>query len=105
MNTADAKRILETALICSQQPLQLREMRILFEDGLGIDTIKFLLNELQKDWAQRGVEFFGVQLKLAAAVDRDAQIPQRVDAARSRTLRHLAQPAFAGQLGRRTGQL
>jgi segregation and condensation protein B len=60
MNTADAKRVLETALICSQQPLQLREMRILFEDGLGIDTIKFLLHELQLDWAQRGVELVSV---------------------------------------------
>jgi segregation and condensation protein B len=60
MNTADAKRVLETALICSQQPLQLREMRILFEDGLGIDTIKFLLNDLQKEWAQRGVELVSV---------------------------------------------
>lgn len=60
MNTADAKRVLETALICSQQPLQLREMRILFEDGLGIDTIKCLLAELQKEWAQRGVELVSV---------------------------------------------
>jgi segregation and condensation protein B len=60
MNTADAKRVLETALICSQQPLQLREMRILFEDGLGVDTIKFLLSELQNDWAQRGVELVSV---------------------------------------------
>lgn len=60
MNTADAKRVLETALICSQQPLQLRDMRILFEDGLGIDTIKFLLIELQKEWAQRGVELVSV---------------------------------------------
>ena len=60
MNTADAKRVLETALICSQQPLQLREMRILFEDGLGVDSIKFLLHELQKDWAQRGVELVSV---------------------------------------------
>lgn len=60
MNTADAKRVLETALICSQQPLQVREMRILFEDGLGIDTIKFLLIELQKEWAQRGVELVSV---------------------------------------------
>jgi segregation and condensation protein B len=35
-------------------------MRILFEDGLGIDTIKFLLTELQKEWAQRGVELVSV---------------------------------------------
>jgi segregation and condensation protein B len=56
MNTADAKRVLETALICSQQPLQVRDMRALFNDGLGVDTIKVLLNELQQDWTQRGVE-------------------------------------------------
>lgn len=56
MNTADAKRVLETALICSQQPLQVRELRTLFNEGLGVDTIKRLLEELQQDWAQRGVE-------------------------------------------------
>lgn len=56
MNTADAKRVLETALICSQQALQVRDMRALFNDGLGVDTIKHLLTELQQDWTQRGVE-------------------------------------------------
>ncbi|HEY0823869.1 MAG TPA: SMC-Scp complex subunit ScpB [Ramlibacter sp.] len=56
MNTADAKRVLETALICTQQPLTVRELRVLFGDELGADTIKDLLAELQDDWAQRGVE-------------------------------------------------
>jgi segregation and condensation protein B len=56
MNTADAKRVLETALICTQQPLPLRELRVLFGDELGADTIRSLLEELQDDWAQRGVE-------------------------------------------------
>ena len=56
MNTADAKRVLETALICTQQPLPVRELRVLFNDELGADTIKDLLAELQLDWAQRGVE-------------------------------------------------
>lgn len=56
MNTADAKRVLETALICSQQPLPVRELRVLFNDELGADTIKDLLAELQQDWTQRGVE-------------------------------------------------
>jgi segregation and condensation protein B len=56
MNTADAKRVLETALICSQQPLPLRELRVLFNDALGSDTVKELLAQLQDDWAQRGVE-------------------------------------------------
>jgi segregation and condensation protein B len=56
MNTADAKRVLETALICTQQPLQVRELRVLFNDELGADTIKELLGELQDEWTQRGVE-------------------------------------------------
>ncbi len=60
MNTADAKRVLETALICAQQPLPLREMRVLFNDALGADTLKTLLGELQDDWAQRGVELVQV---------------------------------------------
>jgi segregation and condensation protein B len=56
MNTADAKRVLETALICSQQPLTVRELRVLFSDELGADTIKTLLGELQQEWTHRGVE-------------------------------------------------
>src|SRR5215210_1651504 len=60
MNTTDAKRVLETALICTQQPLPVRELRVLFNDELGADTIKDLLAELQNDWAQRGVELVAV---------------------------------------------
>ncbi len=60
MNTSDAKRVLETALICSPQPLTLRELRTLFNDELGADTVKSLLQDLQDDWAQRGVELVHV---------------------------------------------
>ena len=60
MNTTDAKRVLETALICSPQPLPLRELRVLFNDELGADTIKTLLADLQADWTQRGVELVQV---------------------------------------------
>jgi segregation and condensation protein B len=60
MNTAEAKRVLETALICTSQPLHVRDMRTLFDDGLGLDTIKQLLVDLQDDWAQRGVELVSV---------------------------------------------
>ena len=56
MNTADAKRILETSLICANQALQVRDLRTLFGDELGADTIKTLLHELQQDWTHRGVE-------------------------------------------------
>lgn len=60
MNTAQAKRVLETALICSQQPMAVRDMRTLFADQLGADTIKSLLHALQLEWAQRGVELVSV---------------------------------------------
>ncbi len=60
MNTADAKRILETALICSAQPIPVRELRVLFNDELGADTIKSLLQEMQEDWSQRGLELVNV---------------------------------------------
>jgi segregation and condensation protein B len=60
MNTVDAKRVLETALICAQQPVPLREMRVLFNDALGSDTLKSLLLDLQRDWAHRGVELVQV---------------------------------------------
>lgn len=60
MNLVDAKRVLETALICSHQPLSLRDMRALFSDSLGTDTLKSLLEELKDDWSARGVELVGV---------------------------------------------
>jgi segregation and condensation protein B len=60
MNTTDAIRILETALICAPQPLPVRELRVLFQDELGADTIKTLLLDLQQAWAQRGVELVQV---------------------------------------------
>jgi|SRR5882724_1341756 len=56
MNTQDAKRVLETALICAQQPLPLRDMRALFADELGPDSLRILLDELMRDWEGRGVE-------------------------------------------------
>ena len=56
MNTQDAKRVLETALICAQQPMPLRDMRALFGDEVGPDTLRGLLDELVRDWEGRGVE-------------------------------------------------
>ena len=60
MNTVDAKRVLETALICAPQPVTLRELRSLFDDVLGSDTVKDLLLDLQEDWALKGVELVQV---------------------------------------------
>ena len=60
MNTTDAKRVVETALICAQQPLALRDLAVLFDGALTNDTLKSLLEELKSDWAERGVELVSV---------------------------------------------
>jgi segregation and condensation protein B len=56
MNSAQAKRVLETALLTAGQPLSLRDVRVLFDDELGADTLRLMLQELQQEWAQKGLE-------------------------------------------------
>ena len=56
MNTSDAKRVLEAALICAPSPLPLRELAQLFDEQVGADTLRSLLDELAADWQGRGVE-------------------------------------------------
>lgn len=56
MNTTDAKRVLETALICAGEPMPVAEMRALFDGEVGTDTLRRLLDELVDDWQDRGVE-------------------------------------------------
>lgn len=60
MNTTDAKRVLETALICSQQPLPIRELGVLFDGALTTDCLRMILDDLQNDWSLRGVELVHV---------------------------------------------
>lgn len=60
MNTADARRVLETALICAQQPLPLRELGVLFDGAVAPDSLKLMLGDLQQEWSQRGVELVQV---------------------------------------------
>ncbi len=56
MNTAQAKIVIEAALLSSQQPLTLAELRRLFSDELGADVIRVLLDEMRTEWQGRGVQ-------------------------------------------------
>ena len=60
MNTSDARRVLETALICAPQPLSLKELGVLFDGEVSADTLKTLLTDLQAEWTGRGVELVQV---------------------------------------------
>lgn len=109
MNTQDAKRVLETALICAQQPLTLREMRSLFADAVGIDTLRSVLDELARDWGDRGVELVAVasgwrfqsRPELREYLDRlHPEKPQRYSRAVMETLAIIAyrQPVTRGDI-------
>jgi segregation and condensation protein B len=60
IDTAQATRVLETALICAQQPLPLRDLRTLFRDEIGSDTLKEILTNLSAQWSDRGIELVQV---------------------------------------------
>lgn len=57
---AHALRILETALLCGQQALSLRDMATLFQDSLGEEDIRALLAELETEWESKGIELVQV---------------------------------------------
>jgi len=61
MNTIEAKKVLETALLCAHEPLSINDMKKLYSEGeaggeIGADSIKLMLEELRNDWADKGIE-------------------------------------------------
>lgn len=60
MNTVDARRILEAALLCAQEPLSVRDMGVLFEGAFGPDALRQMLLDIQHDWADKGLELVGL---------------------------------------------
>ncbi len=52
----EAKRVLEAALLAAQEPLQVQEMKRLFDQELGVDILRKLLEELRQEWQGRSVE-------------------------------------------------
>ena len=52
----DAKRELEAALLCADQPLQMRDLRTLFDEVLEEPQLRGLLDEIRGAWADRGLQ-------------------------------------------------
>ena len=50
------KRVLETALLVADDPLSVLELRRLFNDELGADALRRVLETLRSDWGGRGIE-------------------------------------------------
>lgn len=52
----DYKRVIETALLASPEPLSLAELKRLFDEPFDDETWRALLDDLKRDWSGRGVE-------------------------------------------------
>jgi len=54
------KRVLETALLVSTEPMTLPELKKLFDRDLGNETLRKVLEDLRADWEGKGVELTNV---------------------------------------------
>lgn len=67
MNNAEAKKVLETALLCAHEPLSINDLKRLYLEEhpaavgeVGADSIRQMLEELRADWADKGIEIVGL---------------------------------------------
>src|SRR5258707_7690886 len=56
LNPSEVKPVLEAALLAAQEPLPISELRRMFDEEIGADTSRRLLEELREAWKERGVE-------------------------------------------------
>jgi segregation and condensation protein B len=59
-NPAQLKRVLEAVLLSAMQPVTLYELKKAFDDEIGGDVLRVLLEELRGDWADRPLELVQV---------------------------------------------
>ena len=104
-----AKTVLEAALLASQEPLPLAELKKLFDEELSNETLRLLLENLRTDWQGRGVELtqvasgwrFRTRPEYQRLIDRlSPQKPPRYSRAVLETLAIIAyrQPVTRGDI-------
>ncbi len=109
MNTMDAQRVLEAALLCAPQALAMRQLRTLFDDALDAQALEQILQALQQEWSERGLELvqvaggwrFQSRPQLQPYLERlHAEKPQRHSRAALETLAIIAyrQPVTRGDI-------
>jgi segregation and condensation protein B len=104
-----AKTVLEAALLASQEPIPLSELKKLFDEELSNETLRLLLENLRTDWQGRGVELtqvasgwrFRTRPEYQRLIDRlNPQKPPRYSRAVLETLAIIAyrQPVTRGDI-------
>ncbi len=109
LSPAEAKRVIEAALLASQEPLSLADLKRLFDEDVGADTLRRLLGELREEWDGRAVELvnlasgwrFQTRADFQPYVDRlNPEKPPRYSRAVMETLAIIAyrQPVTRGDI-------
>jgi segregation and condensation protein B len=109
MDTAHVKHVIEATLLSNMETATVNDLRRLFADEVGADTIKTCLEDLQKDWSDRGVQLvalasgwrFQTAPMMAQYLERlHPDKPQRYSRATMETLAIIAyrQPVTRGDI-------
>src|SRR6185295_4764848 len=109
IDLAHVKLVVEAALLASQEPLAMSDLKKLFEDELDTDTLRQVLEDLRGDWEGKGVELaqvasgwrFRARPEIQVYLDRlSPQKPPRYSRAVLETLAIIAyrQPVTRGDI-------
>ncbi len=109
LNPTEARRVIEAALLASPEPLSLADLKRLFDEEIGSDTLRRLLGELREEWSGRAVELvnlasgwrFQTRPEFQPFVDRlNPERPPRYSRAVMETLAIIAyrQPVTRGDI-------
>ena len=56
----EVKRVIEAALLTAAEPLPVAELKKLFDEEIGADTLRKILTEIARDWEGKSVELVNV---------------------------------------------
>jgi segregation and condensation protein B len=109
MNSEQLKLVLETALLCAQEPMTINDLNRLFIDEIPAGDIKDALIEIQNLWADKGMELlelatgwrFQSRLSMREYLDRlTPEKPPKYSRAVMETLAIIAyrQPVTRGEI-------
>lgn len=109
MNPDQLKLVLETALLCAEQPMTLNDLQRLFLEEIPSDDLKQSLAAIQADWSEKGLELielatgwrFQSRLSMREYLDRlTPEKPPKYSRAVMETLAIIAyrQPVTRGEI-------
>ena len=109
MNPEQLKLVLETALLCADEPMTINDLRRLFMEEIPAEEIKGALTDIQADWAEKGMELlelatgwrFQSRLNMREFLDRlTPEKPPKYSRAVMETLAIIAyrQPVTRGEI-------